>query len=461
MGFNRVRGKVINHYPNTGTMLLQDAHIKVGDICLVGGDDSVGDGEQQIFYKFQQTGTPENNYVADNLREDAARKSQDNVYDGVNTFNDFTYFPASSHVIYNGVNIFQSGTTTINNTHTLTTIPGLDFVHEGEPVSTFSTLKASSTGTPIWDTKEIAVEDSTMTWTGFHTFSAPVRINAPLTMGAPIYMGVLPIFTDTILWNSGSDAMTVVSNPYGGLVTGIGGTRGLNAFDLSNSNTVGTESDQGASRLGIEAMMTRRGIDDNLLTSVVGGSGITIDNTDSRNPIISTSGGPGGGSDQDNIALIHNYGSVAGTVANFYLFCPDNTNGNNGATCVITGGGQLTNQLCPIQLTEDSTLNRIFIHSASMAVSTGTVSSPSVVLGLYEVEQSVTTLVQNIVVPVDNPADVKIFNDLSGTANPVTAQINGLGITLTAGKKYGILFLNTTADDRIGGIYETTITLGK
>lgn len=126
------------------------------------------------------------------------------------------------------------------------------FFYEGELINITATSGGFSRTwtneyTNIYGLKDNLL-NTTQTITAPYTFTAPNIYTAPLNINAGT------------LWNG--VYCEEIANPNGGVVLAFLGVRGLNTFDLSNSNTVGTQSDQGASRLGIEEMMTRRFNDD-------------------------------------------------------------------------------------------------------------------------------------------------------------------------------------------------------
>jgi len=185
------------------------------------------------------------------------------------TFNGaFTTFNAPNEAVFNNGAVFNSGGFGVFFESEVKTRTGLQIIWDGQSATSFGTLSASATGELLWDGfKTVAFVDFPQTITAPYTFNTPPNLNSGTHWNG--------VFFDE------------VANPYGGYVLQANGVRGLNTFDLSSSNTVGTETDTGSSRAGVEAMMTRKAIDDNYLTDIDAGEGIEIDKTVTREPVIS------------------------------------------------------------------------------------------------------------------------------------------------------------------------------
>lgn len=153
-----------------------------------------------------------------------------------------------SNTLFAGFANFQAGGNSyIDSGHAFTTDYGFDFVHEGEPASTYTNLRASSTGLPVWGGDEIPVTTNNITWSGTNTFNNNVTLTAPMSTNAPITMTSPPNINAGSLWNG--VFIDETAGLSGSTVLQANGVPFLNQLTLSNANNI-VDTDRAVTNVG-------------------------------------------------------------------------------------------------------------------------------------------------------------------------------------------------------------------
>lgn len=154
-------------------------------------------------------------------------------------------------------------------------------------------------------------------------------------------------------------------------------------------------------------------------------------------------GGSGGGT--WNIGLT-NRANVINTRGYTYIWCPDTTNAQDGATAIAAGIAN--GQVVPLPPSKGRVVNAIFIKAGAAATGTGS-KDPTTITGnlkFWTLERSTWTQFGTFDVLVANPADVKINNDLSGSANNISMSLESLSVAVPDDKAWGVTFEPVTGD---------------
>lgn len=154
--------------------------------------------------------------------------------------------------------------------------------------------------------------------------------------------------------------------------------------------------------------------------------------------------------------VLYNYASVPGApIGYLYVFCPNDLNTQEGAT--VEALGKRNTKINPLVVVKGGFRDEIFISAGAMATGTGTVSSPTIKVSVYQVLQDSWSLISSYDVPVLNPVDVRPNNDLSGTTNKVIAALEGLNLDFPETVEIGLVIEHEVGDDKINGFSDITV----
>jgi len=141
-------------------------------------------------------------------------------------------------------------------------------------------------------------------------------------------------------------------------------------------------------------------------------------------------------------AFVGNRAQANSTLGNTYIWSENTNNQNQGSTAGTNNAGISNGDLHPLGPGDNRVIENIFITAAAAAVGTNAVGTPSIRLEFYGVDYSSRIVFATIDVPVNNPSEVQVFNNLGGTGTNVEASISGLNVSIPNGKLWGVNFIN-------------------